>query len=78
MLAQFNSRPSPVALTERTPFLRYSHDSTLIMGMPAAGASLLLNAEGVFTALLAWLAFKENFDRRIALGMIAIMKTSRE
>ncbi len=41
--------------------------------MPAAGASLLLNAEGVFTALLAWFAFKENFDRRIALGMVAIM-----
>ncbi|MOA46222.1 hypothetical protein D3C78_1687090 [compost metagenome] len=32
--------------------------------MPASGASLLLNAEGVFTALLAWFAFKENFDRR--------------
>jgi drug/metabolite transporter (DMT)-like permease len=29
--------------------------------MPASGASLLLNAEGVLTALLAWLAFKENF-----------------
>jgi drug/metabolite transporter (DMT)-like permease len=41
--------------------------------MPASGASLLLNAEGVFTALLAWFAFKENFDRRIALGMLAIM-----
>jgi drug/metabolite transporter (DMT)-like permease len=41
--------------------------------MPAAGASLLLNAEGVFTALLAWFAFKENFDRRIALGMLAIV-----
>lgn len=40
---------------------------------PASGASLLLNAEGVFTALLAWLAFKENFDRRIALGMAAIV-----
>ena len=40
--------------------------------MPASGASLLLNAEGVFTALLAWFAFKENFDRRIALGMGAI------
>ena len=38
-------------------------------GMPASGASLLLNAEGVFTALLAWLVFRENFDRRIALGM---------
>ncbi|MDO8293099.1 MAG: hypothetical protein Q7T29_09595 [Gallionella sp.] len=33
----------------------------------------MLNAEGVFTALLAWFAFKENFDRRIALGMVAIM-----
>jgi len=41
--------------------------------MPASGASLLLNAEGVFTALLAWFAFKENFDRRIALGMLAIV-----
>ena len=40
---------------------------------PASGASLLLNAEGVFTALLAWFAFKENFDRRIALGMLAII-----
>jgi drug/metabolite transporter (DMT)-like permease len=41
--------------------------------MPAAGASLLLNAESVFTALLAWFAFKENFDWRIALGMVAIV-----
>lgn len=41
--------------------------------MPASGASLLLNAEGVFTALLAWFAFKENFDRRIALGMSFIV-----
>lgn len=43
-----------------------------LTGMPASGASLLLNAEGVFTALLAWIAFRENFDRRIALGMAAI------
>ena len=43
-----------------------------LRGMPASGASLLLNAEGVFTALLAWFAFRENFDRRIALGMVAI------
>jgi drug/metabolite transporter (DMT)-like permease len=27
----------------------------------------------VFTALLAWFAFRENFDRRIALGMLAIV-----
>ena len=44
-----------------------------LMGMPASEASLLLNAEGVFTALLAWFAFKENFDRRIAVGMGAIV-----
>jgi drug/metabolite transporter (DMT)-like permease len=44
-----------------------------LTGMAASGASLLLNAEGVFTALLAWFAFKENFDRRIALGMLAIV-----
>jgi len=39
----------------------------------AATASLLLNLEGVFTALLAWFVFHENFDRRIALGMAAIV-----
>ena len=44
-----------------------------LIGMPASGASLLLNAEGVATALLAWFVFKENFDRRIALGMAAIV-----
>jgi drug/metabolite transporter (DMT)-like permease len=41
--------------------------------MPASGASLLLNAEAVFTALLAWFVFRENFDRRIALGMALIV-----
>ena len=40
---------------------------------PASGASLLLNLEGVFTALIAWSVFRENFDRRIALGMLAIV-----
>ena len=44
-----------------------------LASMPASGAALLLNAEGVFTALLAWFAFKENVDRRIALGMAAIV-----
>lgn len=38
----------------------------------ASTASLLLNLEGVFTVLLAWFVFRENFDRRIALGMAAI------
>ena len=41
--------------------------------MPASGAALLLNAEAVFTALIAWFVFKENFDRRIALGMLLIV-----
>ena len=35
-------------------------------------ASLLLNLEGVFTTLLAWLIFGENLDRRIAAGMLSI------
>jgi drug/metabolite transporter (DMT)-like permease len=39
----------------------------------AAQASLLLNLEGVLTALLAWFVFRENFDRRIAIGMAAIV-----
>lgn len=39
----------------------------------AAAASLLLNLEAVFTALLAWFAFRENFDRRIAAGMALIV-----
>ena len=41
--------------------------------MPASGASLLLNAEGVLTALIAWFVFRENFDWRIALGMALII-----
>lgn len=39
----------------------------------ASTASLLLNLEAVFTALLAWFLFRENFDRRIMLGMFAIV-----
>jgi drug/metabolite transporter (DMT)-like permease len=39
----------------------------------SASASLTLNLEGVFTALLAWFVFKENFDRRILLGMALIV-----
>ena len=41
--------------------------------LPAANASLLLNAEAVFTALLAWLVFKEHFDARIFVGMVFIV-----
>jgi drug/metabolite transporter (DMT)-like permease len=44
-----------------------------LSAMPATGAALLLNAEGVFTALIAWFVFKENVDRRVAVGMFAIV-----
>lgn len=44
-----------------------------LAGMPASGAALLLNAEGVFTALIAWVVFRENVDRRIFAGMLAIV-----
>lgn len=44
-----------------------------LAGTKAAAASLFLNLEGVFTALLAWFVFKENFDRRILLGMLTIV-----
>lgn len=40
---------------------------------PASSASLLLNMEGVLTSMLAWFVFKENFDRRIFIGMLFIV-----
>lgn len=39
----------------------------------AATASLFLNLESVLTAVLAWLVFRENTDRRIVLGMVLIV-----
>lgn len=39
-------------------------------------ASLLLNLEAVLTAVLAWVAFKENADRRVVVGMLAIVAGS--
>src|SRR5471030_1404817 len=48
----------------------------LMLGLqatPASSASLLLNLEGVLTSLLAWFVFKENFDRRIFIGMLLIV-----
>ena len=50
--------------------------SLLMLGLTrtdGATASLLLNVEGVLTAVLAWLVFRENADRRIVLGMMAII-----
>ncbi|MEF9387074.1 DMT family transporter [Ralstonia solanacearum species complex bacterium KE056] len=48
----------------------------LMMGLAstaAAPAALLLNVEGVLTALIAWIVFREHTDRQIVLGMIAIV-----
>jgi len=48
----------------------------LMLGLartPGATASLLLTLEGAATALIAWFAFGENFDRRIAAGMLCIL-----
>lgn len=39
----------------------------------AAGASLLLNLEGLATMAIAWLVFRENVDRRVLLGALAIL-----
>jgi hypothetical protein len=33
----------------------------------AAGASVLLNLEGLATMVIAWLTFRENVDRRLML-----------
>jgi len=43
-----------------------------LMYTGAARGALLLNLEGVLTALLAWFVIREHFDARIALGMAAI------
>jgi drug/metabolite transporter (DMT)-like permease len=48
----------------------------MMMGLKVVAgsdASLLLNMEAVFTALFAWLIFRENVDRRIFAGMVAIV-----
>ena len=48
----------------------------LMLGLastPAATGSLLLNLEGVFTAVIAWVVFRENVDLQVFLGMVAIV-----
>jgi drug/metabolite transporter (DMT)-like permease len=48
----------------------------LMLGLaatPASTTSLLLNLESVLTALIAWIVFRENVDRRVFLGMLAIV-----
>lgn len=44
-----------------------------LMTTAASTASLLLNLEAVFTALLAWFLFHENYGKRLMLGMLAIV-----
>jgi drug/metabolite transporter (DMT)-like permease len=44
-----------------------------LMTTSGSTASLLLNLEAVLTAALAWIVFKENADRRIVMGMAAIV-----
>ena len=48
----------------------------LVLGLKTTAAStssLLLNTEGVLTAVIAWVVFRENVDRRVLLGMTAIV-----
>jgi drug/metabolite transporter (DMT)-like permease len=49
-------------------FLMFGLSST-----PAATSSLLLNLEGVLTAVIAWVVFRENVDLQVFLGMMAIV-----
>lgn len=75
-------RRSPLARADR-PWLAGAVVSGGVVGplllmwglarMPASGAALLLNAEAVFTAVIAWVAFRENVDRRVFAGMLAIV-----
>ena len=47
----------------------------LMFGLSRAGAdeaALMLNLEGVLTAVVAWVVFREHVNRRIAGGMVAI------
>ena len=46
---------------------------TGLQATPSSTAALLLNLEGLFTSLIAWFVFKENFDRRVAVGMALIL-----
>ena len=44
-----------------------------LAGTDAAGTSLLLNLEGLATMGIAWVVFRENVDRRLLLGALAIL-----
>lgn len=44
-----------------------------LLSTTASAASLLLNLEAVATATIAWVVFRENVDRRVGLGFVAIL-----
>lgn len=44
-----------------------------LMSTSAASASLLLNLEAVLTAVIAWVVFRENTDRHVVFGVLAIV-----
>jgi drug/metabolite transporter (DMT)-like permease len=44
---------------------------------PASSGALLLNTEGLATMAIAWVVFRENVDRRIFLGAMAILAGGR-
>jgi len=44
-----------------------------LSSLAASSASLLLNAEAVFTAVIAWIVFRENVDARIFIGFLCIV-----
>ena len=44
-----------------------------LVSTPASSAALLLNLEGLATMAIAWLAFRENADRRIIFGAFCIL-----
>ena len=44
-----------------------------LMYTTVAPASLFPNLEGIFTAVLAWVVFKENTDHKIVGGMLCIV-----
>jgi drug/metabolite transporter (DMT)-like permease len=46
---------------------------TGLMTSSAASSSLLLNLEGVLTSIIAWVVFREHYDKRIVTGMLFIV-----
>lgn len=84
LLLRRRERPAEASLSRRdTPWLAaailaggVAGPVLLMVGLQrtdASAASLLLTVEGVATALIAWFVFRENFDRRIAVGMGCIV-----